>query len=131
MDKDACDDPKVDIPLWIIVVFTIAAVTLFVIGGYNYRRQHPKEISYEPSNCLVLTAGYRNHTCKGKHRNYECYSAIWGVLHGRVQPINSTIESETKYSPLHKAMNKTAEYEVNIDTIDEYRSLFYYSDAMT
>lgn len=131
MAKNTCDNPKVDIPGYIISMFTIAAIILLVLGGNIYRRQHPKEINYGAANCLVLTVGYRNHTCKSKNWEHKCYSATWGVLHGRIQPINSIVDSGIKYHSLNETMNKTAEYQVNIGTIDVYRSLFYYLDAMT
>jgi hypothetical protein len=131
MAKNNCDDPKVDIPLYFIGLFTFAAIILLSIGGSIYRHQYPKERNYEASNCLVLTVGYRNHTCKFKNWDYKCYSATWGVVHGIIQPINSIIESGTKYRSLNETMNKTTEYQVNIGTIDVYRSLFYYLDVVT
>lgn len=130
MAGKTCDDPKIDIPVWIIIIFIIAGVILLIDGGYTYHRQHPKEKNYKVSNCLVLTVGYRNHTCKGHRTNFTCYSATWGVRHDKIQPINGTVQSEKKYSSLNETMSIIAEYKVNIGTIDANRSLFSYFDAI-
>ena len=64
------------------------------------------------STCVVLTQGYRNHTCQAKYARYPCFSAAWDIQLKAMPLINATAESIYKYRSIDEALEKMKERQV-------------------
>lgn len=111
MAEKICQDPKVNIPIYLGAIFGIAALVLLTVGGQFYSEKYSKEENYKKSTCLVIKAAYENATCRAKH---YCFKAVWTVRYGEHMLTNATIQSKKTYRSLNATLKAAAKFKVNI-----------------
>ena len=107
-----CENPRSDIPCRVSMIFFLALVILFILGGVFYYQERRKEMTYDSDSCVVLTRDYRRDTCQGKGVAYSCFSATWDVRLSKNPSINATAESIRRYRSIKDALARANEYRV-------------------
>ena len=108
------------VPAFIILTITgfIWALVLFTAGAIHLWNESVKVSNYDPSLCLVQSAGIRTYQCKGTLSMYTCYGVVWNVSYGIFMNQTTEIQDNLKFSDDWQTKPRLDKYKVKDKNIN-------------
>ncbi len=106
-------NPKWSIFIYLVVIFFMAALALYVMGGMIYHKDHYAKSIHVENSCEVIASNYYESKCTGSRGStYVCFRPVWLVFYSISQdvteiPITAKIE--------HDGFRTTADAENNLN----------------
>ncbi len=106
-------DPKAIACSFLVAACLLGMVLMFVFGGTEFGREHPKVVNYDNSMCQVQSRSTKTYECQSRYNRYTCFGPIWNVHHGEHQDIFAIVEIEKRYHYSSEALYATYKYDVS------------------
>lgn len=90
---------------------------IFIYAGISYHQEHPKELNYKRSTCVVHTLIHQNQTCKACHSTctYFLVRCIVQLTEDSIFMSNATIQNERTYFSKDEAFKQAAQYQIYLE----------------